>query len=80
MIAIMTILPRDATAGVGELSGVVGWPRTAFSFYCQSLSGICSDMLRPEIRSRSLRTCIYKENPSRLRIILPLFDRFHESS
>jgi hypothetical protein len=34
MIAIMTILPRDATAGAGGvgLLGVVVWPCTAFSF------------------------------------------------
>jgi hypothetical protein len=38
MIAIMTILPRDATAGAGGvgLLGVVVWPCTAFSFLFSS--------------------------------------------
>jgi hypothetical protein len=45
MIAIMTILPRDATAGASGLSGVVGRPRTAFSGYFR-LSRIGSDMLQ----------------------------------
>jgi hypothetical protein len=37
IIAIMTILARDATAGVGGLTGVVDWPLTAFSFGVRSV-------------------------------------------
>ncbi|WP_165614423.1 hypothetical protein [Paraburkholderia ginsengiterrae] len=75
----MTILPRDATAGGVAISGVVGRPRTAFSGNFD-LSGIDSKMLRSKVQLGTLRACIYKENPSGLGFILPLFDRLHESS
>ncbi|MNL09438.1 hypothetical protein D3C87_1301980 [compost metagenome] len=32
MIAIMMILPRDATAGAGELADILGRPLTGLSF------------------------------------------------
>jgi hypothetical protein len=48
MIAIMTILPRDATTGVCGLSGVMGKLLTALSFHI-NLSFICSQMLRPRV-------------------------------
>jgi hypothetical protein len=54
MIAIMTILPRDANAGVTGLSGGVDKTRTAFSF--SIFPAIRSGMRSSGIQSRTLRT------------------------
>jgi hypothetical protein len=84
MIAIMTILARDATAGAGGLTGMVDWSLTALPFGFRSVGCLRRHAAIQDsgfrIQERTLRACIYKENPSRSRIILPLFDRLHESS
>jgi hypothetical protein len=61
MIAIMTILPRDAIAGVGGRSGVLVKPRTTFSL-SQTLCYVQRHAAVPESGLKITRLHLQRES------------------